>query len=150
MIQIVIPGEPCAQGRARAFAFKDRMGNARVRMYDPQKSRNWKATAQAHMGLALDGAQPLRGPVRLHVTAVFTCPKSDWRKASPQGRRWHAKKPDADNVLKAVKDAAKGVLWLDDSQVAVAMVKKLIGAQGEAPSVLLAISPLHEIDALAG
>jgi Holliday junction resolvase RusA-like endonuclease len=130
-LTIRIPGEPFAQPRARAAVI-----NGKAVIYDPKKARNWKATAQGHMLAAMANvAESLVGPVEIRVLAVFTCPKSDHRKREPLGRRWHTKKPDADNVLKAVKDSAKGVLWLDDSQVCLETCEKHVGAQGEAPYV---------------
>jgi Holliday junction resolvase RusA-like endonuclease len=132
-IHVSIPGEPVAQGRPR-FA---RRGNFMV-AYDPAKSRNWKATAQAHFREALAAAgiaTPLQGPVECRILARFTCPKSDWRKREPVPERLHMKRPDAENVAKAVLDSATGVVWLDDAQVAELTVKKVIGAQGEAPGL---------------
>jgi hypothetical protein len=41
-----------------------------------------------------------------------------------------------------VKDAGKGVLWLDDSQVARLVVLKAIGAQGEAPGLWMKVQPI--------
>ncbi len=137
MIEIIIPGEPCAQGRPR-FA---RRGKFMV-AYDPAKSRNWKATAQCHMRDAMAGAAPLQGPVTCMVAARFTCPASDHRKRDPMPRRWHAKRPDVENVVKAVLDAATGVLWLDDNQVSHLVAAKTIGAQGEAPSVWLRVEQI--------
>lgn len=144
MITITIPGEPVAQGRGRAVGFRRHDGTISARIFDPGKSRNWKATAQAHMRDAV--AAPFRDPVRVHVTAIFTCPRSEWRTRAPRPRRWHAKRPDGDNVLKAVKDAANGVLWCDDAQVVIATVKKLIGAQGEAPRVVVRVLPFLPVD----
>ena len=142
---IDIPGEPHGQGRGRAVAFQDRSGRTRARVYDPQNSREWKAVAQHHMRLALDGTPPLQGPVRLQVFAMFTCPRSHWRKRTPTPRRWHVQKPDHDNIIKAISDSAKGVLWIDDCQVAEARITKVIGAQGEAPRVRIVVEPLAEI-----
>jgi len=138
MIQTIIPGEPVAQGRPRAFRTKAGL----IRTYDPAKSRNWKATAHEHFRAALNlaGKQPFAGPVACMIRAVFTCPRSDWRKSKPVLRRPHAKRPDAENVAKAVLDAAQGVLFLDDSQVARLTVEKFIGAQGEAPRVEVAVA----------
>lgn len=142
MITISIPGEPVAQGRARAFAFQAG-GRTQIRMYDPAKSRSWKATAQQFMRDAMVGLPTMTGPVRLTVRAYFTCPKTDCRKTQPRPQRWHTKKPDGDNVLKAVKDAAKGVLWLDDCQVCSATVEKFIAAQGEAPQIEIVVELLE-------
>ena len=134
MIRIHIPGNPHAQGRARAC----RAGK-HARVYDPDKSRNWKATAQQHMADVLEKhGDPWGLEVAMHVDilAVFPCPKSDYRKRIPRPRRWHTKsRGDVDNIAKAVLDAGNGVLWKDDCQVANLNVAKLIGAQGEMPFV---------------
>jgi Holliday junction resolvase RusA-like endonuclease len=76
-----------------------------------------------------------QGPLKVTVDAYFTCPKGDHRKV-PVGARLHPKRPDAENVAKAVLDAGTTAgLWQDDSQVAVLVVTKWIGAQGAAPHV---------------
>ena len=140
MISIVIPGEPVAQGRPRSF----RLPGGGVRAYDPAKSRNWKAEARAAIVNALD-AQDLAiafpdGACVVAVLAVFSCPKSDFRRV-PRARRPHAKRPDAENVAKAVLDAGTGALWRDDAQVSRLTVEKQIGAQGERPYVQIEASP---------
>jgi len=144
-----IPGEPVAQGRPRAF-YRPGLG---VRVYDPAKSRNWKATAQQHMAEALvrDRLASLTHPfipeaaVELHVLAVFTCPRSHWRKRDPLPRRPKVSKPDAENVAKAVQDAASGVLFTDDAQVYRLTVEKFVGAQGESPYVEVTVRELPEV-----
>lgn len=136
-IRITLPGEPIGQGRPR-FA---RMGKF-VRAYDPAKSRNWKATAQEHFVSAMRAAGeagPLLGPVEVTIRAIFTCPKSDYRKNNPRGQRPHAKRPDAENCAKAVLDAGTGILYADDAQVCDLKVEKIIGAQGEGPRVEVAV-----------
>lgn len=150
---IVIRGEPCAQGRGRAGVVRgkggrpilSKRGDPIVRVYDPKKSRTWKATAQDVMTAVWGTRPPLTGPVGLTIVAVFTCPRSAWKKRKPVPRQWHTKRGDFDNIAKAVCDAAKGVLWVDDSQVALANVHKLIGAQGEAPYVELIVQSLEEV-----
>jgi Holliday junction resolvase RusA-like endonuclease len=136
---VEIPGEPVAQGRGRAVAFRRGDGTFGARVFDPAKSRNWKANAQAHMRAALDGHGPITGPVALEVIALFTCPRSDWRVRQIRPERLHTKRPDADNVLKALKDAAKGVLWLDDAQVCEVHVFKRIAAQGASPGITMRV-----------
>lgn len=139
-LEITLPGEPCAQGRPRAF-YRPGIG---VRMYDPEKSRSWKGMAQVHMREALAAAgagSPLfaDGPVELLVVAVFTCPRSHWRKRDPIPRRPKATRPDGENIAKAIQDAGTGILWLDDAQVARLVVEKVYGAQGESPMVQLTV-----------
>lgn len=154
-IDILIPGEPCAQARGSARLIRRKggalvlnktTGQPIISVRDPEKSRTWKATAQDHMASACPaGWKPLLGAVEVAVLAVFTCPTSDFRKRIPRDRRYHVKhRGDIDNLAKAVLDAATGVLWLDDAQVARLEVEKHLGAQGEAPYVLVRVSPLPE------
>lgn len=132
-IIVTIPGEPHPQGRARATIIA-----GRARVYDPKKSSSWKIDAAWAMAAARRHERPpFEGPVALEVTFYFTCPKSDCRKRDPRPARWHSKRPDLDNLLKAVMDAAKGVLWLDDTQVAEVAMRKFIAAQGAAPETII-------------
>ena len=135
-MRIVIPGDPVAQGRPRFY----RAGKG-VRAVDPEKSRNWKAEAQWHMQKACDEAGfdpvPAKVPVELTVVVKFRCPTSDYRKRNPRETRWHTKRPDLDNVIKAVKDAGTGILWIDDSQVVVIHASKVIADQGAPPGVVV-------------
>ena len=143
MIEVTIPGEPYAQKRARAA----RVGKG-VRVYDPAANRNWKATAQQYMRDAMMAAgrfgeveflsgklekhlNPLAGPVRLTVLALFSMPRSRWRKRVPRPAERHVKKPELDNIIKAVQDAGNGILWLDDRQVCELTARKWTLAQGE-------------------
>lgn len=142
-LEVVIPGEPHAQGRGRIVRPK---GKAYPAIMDPVKSRSWKGVAQVHMqeGLArVRRLQPLLGPLRVSVLAVFSCPRSEYRKKKPRRRRWHMKPRDCDNIAKAVLDAGNGLLWYDDREVSQVTVTKVIGAQGEAPHTLLVIEPIE-------
>jgi len=144
-MRITIPGDPVAQGRPRFY----RTG-AGVRAVDPAKSRNWKAEARWHMQNACQevGARPIpaKVPIELGIKVVFRCPVSDYRKREPREWRWHTKKPDLDNVIKAVKDAGTGVLWFDDSQVVEIHASKIIAAQGEPPMVVIDVVEMEVED----
>ncbi|MEO8604151.1 MAG: RusA family crossover junction endodeoxyribonuclease [bacterium] len=148
---IVIPGEPHAQGRQRFRIMAAKAsGKQFVQNYQPAESRNWKATAQEHMRTAMGDMLPIVGAVGLEVVAYFTMPRSKWRKRDPRPAHWHTGRPDGDNCLKAIKDAAKGVLWLDDAQVAFASIQKIVAAQGEPPRVIVRVNQLPEAVAAHG
>ena len=144
-LKIVIPGTPVAQGRPKAA----RTAGGHVQVYDPKKSRNWKATAQVHMikgrELELGTYDPFEepcdtqvlfpsGPLELRIVAYWP-PVNPPLKRNPRPCSWRAKRPDADNVAKAVMDAGDGILWTDDSQVARLLVEKFHAAQGEGARV---------------
>lgn len=146
MIRIEIPGEPVAQGRPRGF-FNKHLG--RAVFVDPKKSRSWKGAAQVHMREQLGADhQLITGPVRVEVIAFFTLAKSHHRK-KPVGRAWKLGRPDAENVLKAVLDAATGIVWQDDSQVVDVRVRKIRAAQGEPPRVEFWIEELTMLERVA-
>jgi Holliday junction resolvase RusA-like endonuclease len=120
-IQFVVYGEPVAQGRPKA----SRIGNG-VRMYDPQKSRDFKdyvrLVASEHAPAAL-----LAGPLKMAVDVYRPIPKSFSKKkaaAAEAGDLRPTSKPDVDNYLKGIKDALKSVIWQDDSQVVEVVVRK--------------------------
>lgn len=142
---VTIPTEPGWQDRPRASLDRRRRRTeeARTRLRDTERSRDWKRLVRAY--LVHRCAQPLEGPVELMVSAVFPCPQSDWRKRTPRPERWKATKPDVDNVLKAVADAANGVVYRDDGQVARASVVKRIAAQGKPPYVVVSFRALEAL-----
>jgi Holliday junction resolvase RusA-like endonuclease len=141
--QVVIPGEPVPQGRPRF-----RVVDGRPRVYDPARARTWKEGAAWLMRTARNDRRPFElwfpgGPVEARVTLVFPCPQRDRRVRVPAERRAHDTWPDADNLAKAVMDAAtKARVWRDDGQVARLVVDKIVAAQNEEPYVELAVAPL--------
>jgi Holliday junction resolvase RusA-like endonuclease len=136
MIHVLIPGQPVPQGRGRIITLA---GHGAIK--DPERSRSWKGYAQEHM--MRECPKPLEGPLAVSVTAYFPCPTSDHRKRNPRPERWHTKaNGDADNLGKAVLDAGNGILYEDDRQVSILVVKKLICAQGRTPQVQVWVRPL--------
>lgn len=126
MIQFTVYGEPVAQGRPKFSTI-----GGFPRAYDPKKSRDFKdyvrLAATEHAPAAL-----LEGPLGIAVTAFRSTPKSFSKKkavAAELGEILPVSKPDADNYLKGVKDALKGVIWKDDSQVVDAFVRKRYSAR---------------------
>ena len=117
-VEFTVPGQPIGKARPRATSV-----NGRARMYTP------KTTADYEKVVAKEGKahfpEPMGGAVRLRVVAFFAMPPS-WSKkkrAALDGQH-HTQKPDADNVLKVIKDGLNEIAWVDDCQVADARVVK--------------------------
>jgi Holliday junction resolvase RusA-like endonuclease len=118
-----IYGIPKAQPRARAFAFK-----GKARMYDPGTAEAWKGDVAAQTK-ELHGRN-LQGCMHVQMYFFMARPKSHYRSngvdlkpSSP--RLYYAKKPDADNLAKAVLDALTALnVWGDDDQVVILDVTK--------------------------
>ena len=133
IVSVTIPGEPVGQGRPRATTV-----GGFTRMYSPKRSAKWRKMAAGYMKAAC--RSPLLGPLEVTMTAVFTFPKSKVRKRTPSVNHVPCcKRPDIDNVVKAVLDAGNEVLWLDDAQVWKLEVTKVYGREGEEPSVILQV-----------
>ena len=143
-IELTIPGKPVAQGRPRFY----RGGNFVVAT-DPKASKVYKADIQYLAQKHKENnniSELLDGPLGLDVMAYFPCPKSRWRKTKPRTEEHHAKRPDADNVAKSIKDGLTGVFYHDDSQISELIIRKRIAAQGEAPRIEVSLYTLDDIE----
>lgn len=111
MINMTLNLAPVAKERARITRF----GN-----YTPAKTLKFERDAAMIMRSLMQG-KPLDGPLKLTARFVLKRPKRPKHKTEPITR------PDTDNYLKALKDAATGVLWVDDSHVVHEDARKLYG-----------------------
>lgn len=121
LYDIFVPGEPKGQPRPRAFAF-----HGKARVYDPGTAEHWKA--QIALALTPDGIVSTDKPTVVELVFKMPRPKSHYtskgvlRESAP----WdYTKKPDCDNLAKAVLDALTTLgVWRDDAQVCVLNVRK--------------------------
>ena len=148
MIQFIVPGVPVAQPRQRSRIAKGKGGQF-IQNYTPAKApvNDYKATVKLALREAYQG-QPLEGPLHLGVSFYMPRPKSMVWKKRPMPREWHTKKPDTDNVVKAVKDALSGLAYRDDSQVCFELIQKKYASGDEQPHTLIVIDELDEVSTL--
>ena len=118
MIEFTIPGQPKPQGRPRFF----RRGKF-VGTYDPKDSASYKDKV-AHYA-RLTGMKPSTVAVKVGMKFIFQRPQALMRKSSPEGLLPCPKRPDMDNLMKAVMDGLIAIAWIDDSQIVNAVVQKL-------------------------
>jgi Holliday junction resolvase RusA-like endonuclease len=125
-------GNPVAQGRPKFF----RRGNF-VGAYDPGKSKTWKEDIKVQV-LSQMKAGPviLEGPLMLQLVFRMTRPVS-----LPKKVIHHTKKPDIDNLQKAVKDALKGICYKDDSQIIEVTARKVYDST---PGVWIALREIED------
>ena len=138
MITFIIPGEPVAKGRPRATSI-----NGMARMYTPKKTVNYESLVALAAQQAMAGRPLMDGPVELSFEARFTIPKS-WTKkrlaAHIECPEYVTKKPDLDNLEKALGDGMNGVVFADDSQIAQnGLCRKIYGAE---PGVTVTVRAL--------
>lgn len=139
MISFTVYGEPVAQGRPKFTTV-----NGFPRAYDPAKSSDFKR----YVKLAATEYAPKElwlGALSIVITAYRSMPKylSDKPHLAAAAEREEilpTTKPDADNYLKGVKDALKGVIWKDDNQVVDVYVGKRFSAK---PRIEIIIEQLY-------
>lgn len=119
MIAFEIPGEPIGKGRARFV-------RATGRAFTPAKTHSYEGRIAQAAQQAMAGQEPWTGPVKLECRAVYLHPQS-WSAKKKASADWKTSKPDADNILKCVKDALNKIAFHDDAQVAIATVQKKYG-----------------------
>lgn len=110
-----VPGQPVAKGRPIIG-----MGfHGRPTARTPAKTLVFENLVKLAAQQAMAGQPPIEGPVELWLDINLQIPAS-WSKKRQRdaaaGLVAATKKPDADNVLKAVKDGMNGIVWLDDAQ----------------------------------
>ena len=138
-VKFTVAGDPVAKGRPRA----SRTATG-VRMRTPKKTAVYERHVKAAAIVAMAAGRPFARPVRLLVSIVVPIPAS-WSKVRKQkartGKICATKKPDADNVLKAIKDAMNDVVYADDAQVVEINLSK---AYGDDPRVEVVVSEIDK------
>lgn len=116
-VEFTVPGIPVGKGRPRFTKDGHAHTPQKTRDYEDKVAQCWKC--QSGKGFA-DGI-----PLTATVTAFFTVPKStSKKKAAALDGTPHIKRPDADNVAKAILDALNGHAYNDDSAIALLTVRK--------------------------
>lgn len=129
ILEFVVPGQPVAKARPRLSA----SGHA----FTPKKTKNYERMVA---GLAKKQwmFEPMKGAIKMQVTCIFKRPKRLQRKKDPVGRIWMTKRPDLDNVCKAIADGVE-VIMKDDAQIVWIEASKMYAAKGEEPHVLVTL-----------
>jgi Holliday junction resolvase RusA-like endonuclease len=139
-LTFTVPGNPVAWGRARIK--RTRCG--RILLWTPEKTRRFEALVRELAAHAMREAhlEPLSSCVALAIVAAWKAPKRATGCVCPMGRH-RPRRPDEDNVGKAISDALNGVAYRDDAQVVHKSVDKVLAAPGEPGYVQIAITSLH-------
>lgn len=125
VITFTLPGHPQGKGRARAFRRGDFIGH-----YTPEKTRSYEGMLRDAAARAMGDLPPFAVPVEVEVSAIFDIPAS-WsrrrRNDALAGIERPGKKPDIDNIIKAVVDACNGVVFKDDALIVQGKYSKVYG-----------------------
>jgi Holliday junction resolvase RusA-like endonuclease len=121
-----IPGRLRGKGRPRFV-------RATGRTYTDEKTQANEAVIRHFAEQAMAGRPPLEGPVKLDIIITINHPKS-WSAKRKEVTKWVTGKPDADNIIKSF-DGANGILWGDDSQIAVVSLWRMYAAGPEGAQI---------------
>lgn len=124
-VSFTVPGVAVAKGRPK-FA---RRGQ-HITTYTPEKTVSFENLVKDRADNAMKSQRMTmtNGPVQAIVNIYLPIPKS-WPKKFKEmalaGQVGMTKKPDMDNIIKALYDAMNGIVFKDDSQVVFSMTRKI-------------------------
>ena len=133
--EIYIPGDPRGKERPR-------FSRASGRIYTPRKTEIFENRVALAFRQKYPDQIPSDEDLQITVSAAFRIPAS-WSKKKRERARghWCRKKPDADNILKAVCDGLNGVAYTDDAQIVRALIEK---RHGDVPGIVILLEELIE------
>lgn len=123
MREFYVPGKPKGKGRPRF---------SRGHAYTPKTTHDYERLIKQSYLLEHRNTSPIKGACSMHITAVFTLPKSMTKKERTriiEADEFPLKKPDVDNIAKVVLDALNGIAYEDDVQVVTLKAHKLYDHQ---------------------
>lgn len=139
-VLVIIEGGPVGKGRPKATTI-----GGGARMYTPAKTKNYEAMVKAEAQKSMGDQQPFAVPCLVEMRIVLGVPASYSKKKREgclAGDILPTKKPDSDNVIKAIFDAFNGVVWTDDVLATDLIVRKRFG---EHPHVEVRVTPLAKL-----
>ncbi len=128
-LMFFIPGPPRGKGRPRAT-----VSHGRPTMYTDGKTAAYENLVRiaCHQAMRQTAQDAFVGAVTVSVACKYPINKSVSKRkleAFTDGTERPTKKPDLDNVLKAVLDGINGVAFADDAQVVSIVSDKYYGLE---------------------
>lgn len=121
-IRFTVPGEPVGKGRPR-FVRTYRGGRA----VTPNKTRYYEELVRMEYCWQCSTKFIDTDMLKMHIDAYFSIPKSTSKKRMKEMLEKNirpTKKPDADNIIKAIADALNDVAYHDDKQIVDCSISK--------------------------
>lgn len=128
-VDFTVPGQPRGKGRPR-FA---RRGNF-VTTYTDAKTSSYEDQIRFYALRAMGGNKPLTTALEAFIHVRLPMPQSYSKKrteACLSGLERPCKKPDLDNIIKAMMDGMNEVIYDDDVQIVSITATKLYAAKAE-------------------
>lgn len=127
-IKFTVPGAPVGKGRPRV---------TRCGTFTPKKTRDYEEKVRRCWQTQSGVSFPAGTPILAKITAWFPIPKSTSKKRAAQmAGGYHIKRPDCDNIAKAILDSLNGCAYPDDSAVQLRVEKRYTTAASRVDVVL--------------
>ncbi|QXG34016.1 RusA family crossover junction endodeoxyribonuclease [Pseudomonas viridiflava] len=139
-VTFLVPGEPIGKGRPRVSTI-----GGHARMFTPTKTANYESLIAIAAHQVMADRELLSGPVLMELRIMVPVAASWSKKKTAQalaGEVMPTKKPDADNVLKAICDGINGIVFKDDVQVVNVSLSKRFSVT---PGVHVRVVPLEAL-----
>lgn len=137
MITFFVPGTPKPGGSKRGFINK-KTGRVII-TEDCKKNKEWRSIVSVIAFNEYSGPL-MEGPLMLTITFVMPRPKYHYNTKGilkPSAPTYHTSTPDASKLTRSTEDSLKGIVWKDDSLVAIQKIWKIYG---EKPGAHVTIS----------
>lgn len=146
LVVVEVRGLPKPAGSKRVFLVGKGEARRPVVTDDCRTGRDWRASVQDAIARA-HPADPLEGP--LDVCFYFVVPRprghfrADGSTLRPSAAPYPTARPDVTKLVRAVEDAATGLLWRDDSQLVTQVATKRYGPR---PGVVIHCRALEALE----
>lgn len=122
IVTFTVDGDPVPKGRPR-FARRGQF----VQTYTDAKTIDYETHVAMKARLAIGSTEPLKGALTVFLYLRYAVPPSysKKRKEACLAGLEFPKRIDIDNVYKSITDAMNGIVYLDDSQIVEAHIKKV-------------------------
>jgi Holliday junction resolvase RusA-like endonuclease len=129
VVTFTVDGDPVPKGRPR-FARRGQF----VQTYTDAKTIDYETQVAMRARHAIGSTKPLEGALSVFLYLRYAVPASYSKKrkeACLKGLEY-PKRIDIDNVYKSITDAMNGIVYLDDSQIVEAHIKKVYAEESGA------------------
>jgi len=143
-VEFAVEGTPMPRGSHTAVVRGGRAVLLDARREPARKAyAAWKDAVTEAARTAMGDDALLDGALALHVTFWLRPPKNETR--AERLRKYHAKKPDASKLLRAIEDPMSGVVYVDDARIVLVRAEKLY-ARDRAPGAHVVVTTLPDGD----
>ena len=129
VVTFTVDGDPVPKGRPR-FARRGQF----VQTYTDAKTIDYETQVAMKARHAIGSTKPLESALTVFLYLRYTVPASysKKRKEACLNGLEYPKRIDIDNVYKSITDAMNGIVYLDDSQIVEAHIKKVYAEESGA------------------